>query len=340
MNRQRLWLVSLWLVMALSPLHVLAQANSPAPIRVTGAWARPATEQSAAYLHIINDGDVDDTLLAVTTLGAMAELHETQMENDIMRMQAVDELVIPADETVVLEPGSYHVMLMGLDAPLTEGASLPLTLTFASGLEVTVSARVTHTPIPFTLPPDTLTGRALAAQQAGTYVGQVVHPPVQVQDFVAPGSEPGLERLSDTNGTWRMVFFGYLHCPDFCPLTLVDYKRTKAELGAEADKVTFTYISVDPARDTPAVVREYLTRFDPDFIGFSPDDATLSRIQPDYGFYYSRRMDTGSLAVYTVDHSTRSYLIDPDGVLRASFAYHTDPAQLADALRWYMEHDT
>lgn len=186
---------------------------------------------------------------------------------------------------------------------------------------------------------DTLTDLALTAQRQGIYVGQIEQPPVQVQDFSAPSSNPALSKFSDTDGTWRVIFFGYMHCPDFCPLTLVDYRNVKALLGDEAQEITFVFISVDSVRDTPDLMQPYLANFDPDFVGFAPDDATLSQIQPDYDFYYERRMDSGSQAIYTVDHSTRSYVVDRDGMLRASFAYDKDPQMIADALRWYLKNE-
>lgn len=184
-----------------------------------------------------------------------------------------------------------------------------------------------------------LTELALTARQQDIYVGQIVQPPIRVQDFVAPSSDSALSKFSDTDGTWRVIFFGYMHCPDFCPLTLVDYRNVKALLGDEAQEITFVFISVDSVRDTPELMQPYLANFDPDFIGFAPDDATLSQMQPDYNFYYERRMDSGSQAIYTVDHSTRTYLVDRDGMLRASFAYDKDPQMIADALRWYLTNE-
>jgi protein SCO1/2 len=230
-------------------------------------------------------------------------------------------------------------MLMGLKAPLVEGESVTLTLRFESGTEVTVDAQITHEPIPLELEPDALTTASLEAVAAGTYVGQVIDPPIQVQDFEAPSSHADITRFSDTDGTWRVIFFGYMHCPDFCPLTLVDYKHAKAKLGDAVDDVTFVYVSVDAVRDTADALENYLANFDTAFVGYSADDLTLARIQPDYGFYYERRMEAGSQAVYTIDHSTRSYVVDRDGVLRTSFAYDTEPEAIASALRWYIEHE-
>ena len=145
------------------------------------------------------------------------------------------------------------------------------------------------------------------------YIGEVVQPPIQLQDFTLPASTGESMHLSDLNGSWRVMFFGYLHCPDFCPLTLTEYRRVKALLGEIGEQVKFLYVSVDGVRDTPEALRRYLANFDPAFIGFSGDDETLAQIQPDYDFYYRRRLPEGSQAVYVIDHSTRSYLIDPQG---------------------------
>lgn len=322
-------------ILALMTTLSIAQNDA---IRVYGAWARPSDEMSAAYFKITNDGDEDDRLVRVETTIGTAEIHETKMENDVMKMRPIEELEIPNGETVALAPRGSHIMITGLTEPLIEGESLPLTLHFASGEVLEVEAWISHTPIPMELEVDTLTENALFVQD-GIYVGQVVTPPILVQDFVAPSNRADLNSFGDTNGTWRVIFFGYMHCPDFCPLTLVDYKRVKQLLGDQAEDVTFMLISVDSVRDTPEAMQNYLDNFDPDFLGFSPDDTTLSRIQPDYGFYYKRQLEDDSQAIYTVDHSTRSYLLDRNGILRASFAYDTSPEMITNALQWYLEYE-
>lgn len=187
------------------------------------------------------------------------------------------------------------------------------------------------------------TATAVEASQAAptpdVYLGDVVDPPIRVQDFTLPSSTGELMSLSDLNGQWRVLFIGYMHCPDFCPTTLAEYRRVKALLGDAAGQVTFVYLSVDGARDTPDMLRAYLDNFDPAFVGFAGDDETLARIQPDYGFYYRRNLTTGSQMLYTIDHSTRSYLIDPDGLLRTTFTYQTEPQTMARAIAWYMQHE-
>ncbi len=182
-------------------------------------------------------------------------------------------------------------------------------------------------------------GPVVAAASQGISLGTVVNPPLLVRDFTLPASTGEDVSIRDLNGKYRMLFYGYLHCPDFCPLTMAEFKQVKALLGDLASEVEFIYISVDGARDTPQLIANYLNNFDPAFIGFSGDDATLARIQPDYGFYYQRRLDTGSQAEYIIDHSTRSYLLDREGRLITSFTYDTEPEAIAAAIRWFIENE-
>lgn len=169
------------------------------------------------------------------------------------------------------------------------------------------------------------------------YTGTEFDPPVQLSAFTLPSSRGGPMSLSDLNGKWSLVFFGYTHCPDFCPLTLSEFKQVKQALGEQADEVQFVFISVDGERDTAEVLRDYLVRFDPDFIGLSGDDETLTRIGTEYSLFYERRTDTGSQASYLVDHTTRTYLIDPNGLMRVTYAYGTEPEIIAESIRQQME---
>ncbi len=182
-------------------------------------------------------------------------------------------------------------------------------------------------------------GPEVAAASQGISLGDVISPPLLVRDFTLPISTGGDVSIHQLDGKYRMMFFGYLHCPDFCPLTMAEFKQVKALLGDLATEVEFIYISVDGARDNPTLVANYLDNFDPEFIGFSGDDVTLARIQPDYGFYYQRRLDTGSQAEYIIDHSTRSYMLDRQGRLITSFTYDTEPEVIAAALRWFIENE-
>ncbi|MBE2183742.1 MAG: SCO family protein [Anaerolineae bacterium] len=170
----------------------------------------------------------------------------------------------------------------------------------------------------------------------GVFVGDYLPRPIALQDFTLPGSRGDAMRLSDSNGKWRLLFFGYTHCPDFCPITLAEFTQIKEMLGEQADQIEFVFVSVDGARDTPALLTGYIERFDPAFIAFSGDDDTLAQIQQDYGLFYQRAENTSSPENYLMDHSTRSYLIDPEGNLISTFTYDSTPAQMTSAIQWWM----
>jgi copper(I)-binding protein len=116
-------------------------------LTVTGAWARPSMTMAlagAAYLTITNGSDKPDTLLGVTTPAAKSpELHQTTADaSGMMAMHPVDKLDVPAGQTVKLEPGGYHIMLIGLTAELVAGSTIELTLQFEKAGAITVTAEV------------------------------------------------------------------------------------------------------------------------------------------------------------------------------------------------------
>jgi len=124
-------------VLALAVLTAgVAQAQtqtSTTSISVVNAWARataPMAKTGAVYLTIVDYGAPDRLLALATPIAGMAQLHETTMQNNIMRMRPVDGLAVSAQGPVTFAPGGYHVMLMGLKEPLREGQTFPLTLTF------------------------------------------------------------------------------------------------------------------------------------------------------------------------------------------------------------------
>lgn len=166
-----------------------------------------------------------------------------------------------------------------------------------------------------------------------TYNGVVVvDPPPPAADFTLTDQHGQPFRLSQQKGKFVLIFFGYTNCPDVCPITLSEFKRVKAMLGSQADRVEFVYVTVDPERDTVDRLAQYLPNFDPEFIGLTGDRATLERVWLDYGVV-AEKQDSGSAAGYLVDHSTRTYLIDADGNWRINFPYGMEPEKIAQDLR-------
>lgn len=132
-------------------------------------------------------------------------------------------------------------------------------------------------------------------------------------------------RLNDLRGKVALVFFGYTFCPDVCPTTLAEMRVLMQELGNRAGDVAVVFVSVDPERDTPARLAEYVPAFDRAFYGVHVPLDALASVKTAYGViaeknYYDKE---DSAAGYSVDHTARVYLIDPAGNLRLSFSYAT-----------------
>ena len=129
-------------------------------------------------------------------------------------------------------------------------------------------------------------------------------------------------RLSDQRGKVVALFFGYTSCPDICPTTMAELDQAFEKLGDQADQVQVLYVTVDPERDTPERVQEYVNHFNPDFIGLSGSEAELAKVWNDYGVF--REIVDGTSAVgYLVNHTARVTVIDQQGNLRLSFPFDT-----------------
>jgi len=141
----------------------------------------------------------------------------------------------------------------------------------------------------------------------------------------------GRERhLADFRGKAVVLFFGFTHCPDVCPTTLADLAGVMKALGPDADRVQVLFITVDPERDTPEALSQYVHAFDPRFIGLRGDPAATQRVAKDFKIYFERRKQGST---YTVDHSAQSYVIDAQGRLRLLVRNDRIAQDLPDDLR-------
>jgi protein SCO1 len=115
----------------------------------------------------------------------------------------------------------------------------------------------------------------------------------------------------DLKGKTFLVFFGFTHCPDVCPTTLFEISEIMRTLGPEADRTAALFISVDPERDTPQAMKDYLSSFDPHLRGLTGDAAALAAVAKAYRVYYKKvPLEGGD---YTMDHTAIVYLMDKDG---------------------------
>jgi protein SCO1/2 len=139
---------------------------------------------------------------------------------------------------------------------------------------------------------------------------------------------------ADMKGRPFLVFFGFTHCPDVCPTTLFDLSQILQKLGPDADRAGALFITVDPDRDTPAVLKDYLSNFDPHLRGLTGDPASINAAIKAYRVYAKKvPLDNGD---YTMDHTAMVYLMDKDGHFVAPFDTKQQPAAAAAALRRFL----
>lgn len=162
-----------------------------------------------------------------------------------------------------------------------------------------------------------------------TYQGSLIEPPVPAPDFELVDQDGQLFRLSEHKDKVILIFFGYTHCPDVCPVTLMDFKKIKAQLGNQSKDVIFLFITTDPERDTTEQLMNYLKNFDPEFIGLTDERSAMEPIWQDYGVYQAK-VESGDPDNYLVDHSARTYVIDKNGGLRLTYLFGTGSEVIAE----------
>jgi len=138
--------------------------------------------------------------------------------------------------------------------------------------------------------------------------------------------------LADFRGKLVVLSFGYTHCPDICPTTLADTAAALKSLGADASRVQVLFVTVDPERDTSAVLAQYVPAFNPDFLGLTGDAASIERTAKEFKIFYEKRAGAAPGA-YTVDHSAQSYVLDTEGRLRLVERHERIAQDLAEDLR-------
>lgn len=166
-----------------------------------------------------------------------------------------------------------------------------------------------------------------------SFHGTAYEPPTAAPPVVLQKVGGGKFTLADEHGSVVLLYFGYTHCPDICPTTLSDWKRIKSALGRDASRVRFVFISVDPARDDPATLQRYVSRFDPDFIGATSDSASLTKIEHDFHVMSSREADTSSAAGYVVTHPSQTFVVDKRGDLRLLYSFGMPTSEVVSDIR-------
>ncbi len=165
-----------------------------------------------------------------------------------------------------------------------------------------------------------------------------------LRHVTAPAAIGGPFQLTDQTGQTiteksmlgrpTLVFFGFTHCPDVCPTTLFQMSEVLKAMGKDADRVNAYYISVDPERDTQAVMKEYLSSFDPRLKGLTGSPQQVAKVMSEYRVYSKKvPLKDGD---YTMDHTALIYLMDRDGKFVAPFNINQKPEQAAADLKRYL----
>jgi len=136
-------------------------------------------------------------------------------------------------------------------------------------------------------------------------------------------------------GRFLLVYFGFTYCPDVCPTELGIIASAMDELGPQADRVTPVFITVDPERDTPAAMADYVSRFHPSMVGLTGTDQQVAAAARAYRVYYAK-VNRPELTEYVMDHSSFIYLVGPDGRVRSLFRPQTSPETIARAVQAQM----
>ena len=134
-----------------------------------------------------------------------------------------------------------------------------------------------------------------------------------------------LVSLEDFHGKLVMLFFGFTHCPDVCPTTLLKAAQIRKQLGPDSARMQVLFVTVDPERDTPEILSKYVPAFDPSFIGLRGDPAETGKAAREFKVFYQKVPNRDGTS-YNVDHTAASYILDTEGRLRL-FVRHTQPAE-------------
>ncbi len=138
--------------------------------------------------------------------------------------------------------------------------------------------------------------------------------------------------LSQLQGKVVLVFFGYVQCPDVCPTTMAELAEVKRSLGADGARVAGIFVSVDPERDTPEVLKAYVANFSPDFVGLRGSPEQTRDAAREFKVFYAK-VPGKTEASYTIDHTAGSYVFDTQGRIRLFTRYGSGAKALADDLK-------
>jgi protein SCO1/2 len=158
------------------------------------------------------------------------------------------------------------------------------------------------------------------------------------RDFQLADHNGQQRSLKDFRGKLVVLFFGFTQCPDVCPTTMGEVAEAKRLMGADGARVQGLFLTVDPERDTPEVLKAYMQNFDPTFLALRGTPEQLAAVAKEYKVYYKKVPGTTPTS-YSMDHSAASYVYDTQGRLRLYTRYGTGPQALASDLQLLIKGD-
>jgi len=173
---------------------------------------------------------------------------------------------------------------------------------------------------------------SLGGRSAGAFHAIDITGADYARELHLPDAKGSMRTLDDFKGKVTVVFFGYTHCPDVCPTTMLELAATKKALGAEGERVQPVFVTVDPERDTPEVLAAYVANFGPDFVALRGDAAQTQAAAKEFKVFYAK-VPGAAEDSYTMDHTAGSYVFDTRGRLRLFTRYGADPSELRADLK-------
>ncbi|CAG4884508.1 putative Cytochrome oxidase biogenesis protein Sco1/SenC/PrrC, copper metallochaperone [Georgfuchsia toluolica] len=152
------------------------------------------------------------------------------------------------------------------------------------------------------------------------------------RDFRLADASGKTRQLADFKGKAVVIFFGYVQCPDVCPTTMNKLREVMEALGGEADRVQVLFVTLDPERDTPELLAQYVSAFDARFLGLYGDPDKTAAMAKDFRVFYQKQAGSKP-GRYTIDHTAGLYIYDPQGRLRLFVASDEEAAKIAADLR-------
>lgn len=143
--------------------------------------------------------------------------------------------------------------------------------------------------------------------------------------------------LADFKGKVVVIFFGYTQCPDVCPTTMIEMAQVMKELGPDADRVQVLFVTVDPERDTQALLAQYVPAFDPRFLGLFGDAEATKKVAKEFKVFYQKVPSKANPESYTMDHTAGHYVLDQQGNLRLFIRYGQDVGAIVTDLRTLLQ---